>query len=185
VGSKDGTEVQYFQFHWKSHPRRQPKRKSENMSEGRKNILRIFGTDIPGDSRIGEGIRRIKGISFSTSKPILKKAGIDSDKLAGDISKEEKNTLEEVIEKGEIPTYLLNRRKDPETGDNKMLTSTNLEMQIRQDIEAMKKLGNYRGLRHRRGLPVRGQKTKSSFRGDSSVGVSTSKIKKEKSGKGE
>ncbi len=148
------------------------------MTEGRRNILRIFGTDVPGDVGIGEGLRNIKGISFSTSKPILKEAGIDPDKYAGDISKEEKESIEKVIKSSNIPSHLVNRRKDPETGKDMMLTSNDLDMQNRQDIEDMKKLGSYKGLRHRRGLPVRGQKTKSSFRGDSSVGVATAKIKK-------
>ncbi len=152
------------------------------MADERKNILRIFATDIPGDAQIGEGLRQLKGVSFSTSKPILKKAGIDPTKAAGDITNEEKESIKEVIESGEMPSYLLNRRKDPEEGEDKMLTSNDLEIQERQDIEDMKKLGSYRGMRHRHGLPVRGQKTQSSFRGDSSVGVATAEIKAEKSG---
>lgn len=152
------------------------------MSDERKNILRIFGTDIPGDIEIGKGLRNIKGVSFSTSKPILKKAGIDPKKAAGDINTEGRESIEDVIEAGQLPSHLLNRRKDPESGDNKILASNDLEIQERQDIEDMKKLGSYRGLRHRQGLPVRGQKTQSSFRGDSSVGVATAEIKAEKSG---
>ncbi len=155
------------------------------MPEGRKNILRIFGTDIPGELEIVDGLRRIKGVSFTSSKAILERTGIDPEKPAGELGSEEEKLIEEVLGNGELPGYVLNRRKDTETGESKMLVSTDLDMRKRQDIDRVKKLGTYRGIRHRRGLPVRGQKTKSSFRGDSSVGVSTEKIKKKKSGEGE
>ncbi len=155
-----------------------PNKKDDKMSEGRKNILRMFGTDIPGDVSIKDGLRHMKGISFSTSSAILDQAGIDPTKMSGDIDEEEKTKLQDTIKNCKIPEYLLNRRKDPEDGESKMLVSTDLDIQHREDINSMKKLGTYRGMRHRRGLPVRGQKTQSSFRGDSSVGVSTEKIKK-------
>ncbi len=142
----------------------------------------MFDTDIPGDLKLRNGLRHVKGIGFSAGNAILEKANIDPDKYVGDITEEEKEMLENLVEEGELPGYLLNRKKDPDTGEHEMLVSTQLEMQERQDIEAMKKIGSYKGLRHRRGLPVRGQKTKSSFRGKSTVGVSTADIKAEKSG---
>jgi small subunit ribosomal protein S13 len=150
----------------------------------KKNILRLFGTDIPGDMDMKNGLRRVKGISFNTAQAILKKADIDPDKHAGEISDEESDRIQEVIENAELPEHILNRRVDPETGDEKLMVSTDLEIQKRQDIDRLKKLGSYRGMRHRRGLPVRGQKTQSSFRGKTSVGVSRERIKKE-GGEGE
>lgn len=149
------------------------------MPEEGRNILRLFGTDIPGEVSIGDGLRKIKGVGFRSSKAIIKESGIDPKKNAGKVTDEEADKLEEVIQAAELPEYLLNRRGNPEEGSSKFLVSTDLEIQKRQDIEDMKKLGSYRGMRHRKGLPVRGQKTKSSFRGKSSVGVSKARIKSE------
>jgi len=151
----------------------------KHMTEERKNILRLFGTDIPGDLKIRNALRQIKGISFSTSKAILSRANINPDKIAGDLDDEEIESIKNNVENNDLPSHLLNRRKDPETGEDKILPTNDLKMQKREDIESMKKLGSYRGIRHRHGLPVRGQRTRSSFRGESSVGVATEKIKKE------
>ncbi|MFP4115876.1 MAG: 30S ribosomal protein S13 [Candidatus Aenigmatarchaeota archaeon] len=147
----------------------------------RKNILRLFETDIPGELEIINGLRRIKGIGFTASKAVLEETEIDPHKPAGEISDEEVNSLKDIIKNGGIPDYLLNRKKDPETGKDSMLVASKLEIEKRQDIDRMKKLGSYRGIRHRHGLPVRGQKTQSSFRGESSVGVATEEIKEERS----
>ena len=150
------------------------------MAKKRKSIVRVFGTDLPGEVSIENGLRQIKGISFSTSKSILHKAGLDADKLVSDMSDKEMDKVKDIIENSNLPVHMLNRRKDPNEGTDRQLVSSDLEIQHKQDIDAMKKLGSYRGLRHRRGLPVRGQKTKSSFRGKSSVGVSKARIKKGK-----
>lgn len=154
------------------------------MAEQR-NILRLFGTDIPGELNIRNGLREIKGISFSTSKALLQKAGIDPRKKAGEMTEEETGEIKEAIESFELPEYLSNRRKDMKHNESRQLISNDLKIQKRQDLDRIKKLGSYRGLRHRRGLPVRGQKTQSSFRGKSSVGVSTEEIRKEQSEEGE
>ncbi|KXB06658.1 hypothetical protein AKJ51_03235 [candidate division MSBL1 archaeon SCGC-AAA382A20] len=145
----------------------------------------MFGTDIPGEVNIKDGLREIKGINFRASKAILREADIDPGRDAGDITEGEGDSIKDVIENAKIPDYLLNRRRDPEDGKAKFLVSNDLEIQERQDIDRIKKLGAYRGIRHRRGLPVRGQKTQSSFRGKSSVGVSRERIKKEESESGE
>lgn len=155
------------------------------MAEERKNILRLFGTDIPGELKIRNALRQVKGINFATSKGILRKASIDPDKIAGDLDEEELESIKDNIGSNNLPPQLLNRRKDPEVGDDRMIVTNDLEIQHRQDIESMKKLGSYRGIRHRQGLPVRGQKTRSSFRGETSVGVAIEEIKEEGESSGE
>lgn len=145
------------------------------MSKGR-GIVRLFGTDVPSQVPVGEGLREIKGISFSTSKAILKKSDVNPDKTIEELADDDIDRIKDIIDKSDLRSHLLNRRKDPEDGEDKHLVSSDLEIREKQDVDAMKKLGSYRGIRHRKGLPVRGQKTKSSFRGESSVGVDTSEI---------
>lgn len=147
------------------------------MTKKKGSIIRLFGTDIAGGRKIKNSLCEMQGMGFTTVKAVLNKAEIDKNKIANDLSDEEIDKIKNVIEKNDLPNEILNRRKDPEDGSNKLMVATDLEIKERQDIDRMKKLGSYRGIRHRQGLPVRGQKTKSSFRGTSSVGVSRERIK--------
>ncbi|MCD6477454.1 MAG: 30S ribosomal protein S13 [Candidatus Aenigmarchaeota archaeon] len=149
--------------------------KNEREMKGEmKEIVRVLSTDLNGKKKIKYALRRIKGISFAMAKVFCKKAGIDPDKLTGYLKEDEVEKLENVIknpEKFGIPEYLFNLRKHPRTGESKHLNGAELQIETRQIITSMEKLGDYRGMRHRRGLPVRGQRTRSSFRKSSTVGV--------------
>ncbi|MBC7111537.1 MAG: 30S ribosomal protein S13, partial [Methanothermobacter sp.] len=92
----------------------------------------------------------------------------------GYLSDEEIERLEEAIKnpaKYNIPSWMINRRNDYETGEDKHLIESDLEMCLREDLNRMRKTRSYKGRRHELGLPVRGQRTKSTFRKGSSVGV--------------
>jgi len=78
-------------------------------------------------------------------------------------------------EKYNIPHWLYNRRKDPASGNYTHITSSALDMTKKGDIDRMKKIRCYKGVRHMLGLPVRGQRTKSSFRTGGIVGVKRKK----------
>ena len=139
-----------------------------------KGIVRLFGTDLNGHKKVVDALRSIKGVSFTFAKAVLKRSGVENVEI-GTLPDSDVKKLEDVIRNPGnygIPDYLLNRRKDPVTGENYHLVASDLHMKVREDINRLKKLGNYRGIRHRRGLPVRGQRTRSSFRKGKSVGVS-------------
>jgi len=70
-----------------------------------------------------------------------------------------------------LPNWLRNRRKERDTGENNHLIESELELKEEFDIRRLKEIGSYKGWRHEIGLPVRGQKTKSSFRSGSKIGV--------------
>ena len=94
--------------------------------------------------------------------------------MIGELTDEEVKKLEEIVlnpEKHGIPAFLLNRRNDPETGENLHKTSSDLIFTRKTDIDTMKKIQCYKGVRHQFGLPVRGQRTRSSFRTGAKVGV--------------
>jgi small subunit ribosomal protein S13 len=76
-----------------------------------------------------------------------------------------------------MPDWLLNRRKDEETGETKHLLTSDLDMAKEFDIRKMKKMKSYKGWRHAMGQPVRGQRTKSHFRKGGAMGVQKSKAK--------
>lgn len=127
-------------------------------------IVRILSKDIEGKMKIYAGLTQVKGISWTTSRAICKSAGIDKDRKVGSLTEEEVSKIEDVAKKGKISEYLLNRRKDFETGESTHLVSADLELKQEFDIKRLKKIKAYRGLRHLLKLPLRGQRTKSNFR---------------------
>lgn len=149
------------------------------MTDEFKHLLRIAGTDIDGNKRAARSLTKIKGIGPRVGMVACELAGIDYSKKAGNITDKEAAELEKVIENFqelEVPTWLLNRRKDYETGKDLHNITSNLMLSLRNDINLLRKIRSYRGIRHELGLPVRGQRTKSSFRKGITVGVSRRKV---------
>lgn len=105
---------------------------------------RLLGVDIPGRKRISYALRYIHGVGPTRSEAIVKEAGIDAATMADDLSPEELRRL-----LGVIQTYRVE-------GD--------LRREVAQNIRRLISIGSYRGLRHRRGLPVRGQRTSTNAR---------------------
>ncbi len=108
-------------------------------------MARIAGVDLPRDKRIGVGLTYIFGISFPTAEKILAATGVDPTRKVRDLTDEETSKLREQIER--------NYRVE---GD--------LRRDVQFNIRRLMEIGCYRGLRHRRGLPVRGQRTKTNSR---------------------
>ncbi|MBS3969124.1 MAG: 30S ribosomal protein S13 [Clostridia bacterium] len=108
-------------------------------------MARIAGVDLPRDKRVEIALTYIYGIGHATAKKIVAKVGIDPQTRVKDLTDAEANKLRETIEKGHMVE-----------GD--------LRREIALNIKRLIEIGSYRGLRHRRGLPVRGQKTKTNAR---------------------
>ncbi|MEM7816322.1 MAG: 30S ribosomal protein S13 [Candidatus Aenigmatarchaeota archaeon] len=162
--------------------------KEEEKSE--RGIVRIVGFDIDASLSVINGLRRIKGISFMFANAICKKLGINPRMKIGDLSEEKIKEMENFIKNPkDIPSWILNRRKDLTTGKDFHLVGGDLDLKIKGDIEFLKKIRSYRGIRHEMGLPVRGQRTGGkSFRKGKTMGVVRKKqqpqsAKKEKSEK--
>ena len=108
-------------------------------------MARIEGVDLPRDKRVEVALTYIFGIGRPTSQEILKKTGINPDTRIKNLTEEEVNKLREVIDK-----------------DYKV--EGDLRREIALNIKRLIEIGCYRGLRHRRGMPVRGQRTKTNAR---------------------
>lgn len=108
-------------------------------------MARIAGIDLPRNKRIEVALTYIYGIGRSTSKRILDKAGVSTETRSDDLNENEVAKIREIIE-----------REFKVEGD--------LRREVTTNIKRLMDLGCYRGLRHRRGLPVRGQKTKTNAR---------------------
>ncbi len=127
-------------------------------------LVRILSEDIEGGMKLYAGLTKIKGISWGIANAVCHSLKMDKNKLVGSLTPEEIKKISDFIKRPKIPAYLLNRRKDFETGENRHLSGTDLELQREFDIKRLKKIKSYRGLRHAAGQPVRGQRTKSHFR---------------------
>jgi len=144
------------------------------MVEEFKHLVRIARKDIKGDKTIENALADIRGVGKAFSRAVGISMNLDLDQKIGNLSDDEINKIEEGIKDPKslnIPDWMLNRRNDYETGETGHLIESDLMMSLREDLNRMKKTRSYKGRRHEVGLPVRGQRTKSTFRKGSSVGV--------------
>ncbi len=144
------------------------------MAEKLREIVRIIDADIKGDKNLYSALRKVTGVSYSFSNAVCNILGLDKNKKAGTLSTEDINKIEDIINnplKYKIPNFILNRRKDYDTGEDKHLVASDLKLAKSFDIKRLRKIKSYKGVRHSAGLPVRGQRTKGHFRRGKTVGV--------------
>ncbi len=107
-------------------------------------MLRIIGVNIEDNLKVDYALTKIKGIGWPTSRSILKDLKIDPNLRLSDLSPAQLSSITSKLEKYEVEGDLLRK--------------------LRNNIQRLKEIGSYRGIRHQRGLPVRGQRTKSNAR---------------------
>lgn len=137
---------------------------NETQQKQTDRIVRIMSKDIEGKMNVFAGLTKIKGISWNISNAICKKLKLDKRKKIGNLTDKEIEKITEFIKNPDLPRYIKNRKKDFESGEDKHITGTTLELQTEFDIKRLKKIKSYRGLRHLSGQPTRGQRTKAHFR---------------------
>ncbi len=108
-------------------------------------MARIAGVDLPANKRIEIGLTYLFGVGVSTARKILAETGVNPDTRVKDLNEEDTAKLRSVIE-------------------NKYKVEGSLRTEVAMNIKRLMDVGSYRGLRHRRGLPVRGQRTKTNAR---------------------
>jgi len=148
----------------------QPKPEKEQL----RGILRISGTDLKGEKKVFPSLQKIKGVGTILANIICNISGIERTKLIGHLTDQEIKKIQDIIDnpkKHNIPDWAMNRRADPKTGKTIHVSGPNLKFTQEQDIKSMMAIKSYRGVRHSLGLPVRGQRTRSSFRKGRAVGV--------------
>jgi len=142
-------------------------------------IVRVLSKDIEGKKTIYSGLTEVKGISWSLSNAICKKLNLDKNKKIGSLTENSINKISEFIKDfTNIPKFLRNRKADFDSGEDKHLIGSDLELQKEFDIKRLKKIKSYRGFRHMSGLPSRGQRTKSNFRRNRRKGAGIKKKNK-------
>ena len=113
-------------------------------------MARLAGVDIPRDKRVAISLTYIHGIGRTTSAKLLKMANVSPDTRVKELSDEEVGRLRQIIERL--------------SSDKEILVEGDLRREVAMNIKRLQEIGTYRGMRHRRGLPTRGQRTRTNGR---------------------
>jgi small subunit ribosomal protein S13 len=143
------------------------------QEEDIKYFVRVGTTDLDGTKSVRVALTGIKGVGRHTSTVISRMAKVDEYALLGRLDEESVNRLRTAVEQynGKIPAWMANRPKDVYTGETKHLFGADVSLIKDEDVNLMRKIRCYRGIRHETGQKVRGQRTKSTGRTGSTVGV--------------
>ena len=150
------------------------------MPEEFRHIVRIAGKDLSGGRRVQLALSDLKGISMMTARAVAYLAKVDPMVKLGSLNKDEVARLEEVLAQPQahgMPGWMLNRRKDEDTGKDIHIIGADIDRTLRSDIALERRIRSRRGIRHELGLPVRGQRTRSTGRKGMVVGVKRKEIR--------
>jgi small subunit ribosomal protein S13 len=142
-----------------------------------KYFVRVMNTDLDGTKAVHIALTGIPGIGMHTAGIIARLAEVNPRAILGKMDDESIDRIRNVVEsyREHVPGWMLNRPKDIYTGEAKQLLGTDLRMAFDDDVNRMRKIRCYRGIRHETGQKVRGQRTKSTGRTGTTVGVKRKK----------
>ncbi|WP_336326889.1 30S ribosomal protein S13 [Halovenus sp. HT40] len=144
-------------------------------------FVRIGQADLDGTKSVERSLTELDGIGRRSARIIADKAGIDRRATFGALEDDEIEEIKSYVEgfAEEVPEWLTNHRNDFFDGETTHEIGNDLELTRRQDINRMKMIDSYKGVRHKRGQKVRGQRTKSTGRTEGTIGVNVEAIKEE------
>lgn len=154
--------------------------KAKDEEDEIKHLVRISGTDLQGKRSVLFAMTGIKGINRRIAKILVLNSGVDPKATIGYLDDAQIEKLQLSVDSiaNIIPTWMMNKQSELLSGDNKHVIGNDIYMSLTEDLNTMKKTRSYRGLRHDRGLRVRGQRTRSTGRKGSTVGVSRASLRK-------
>lgn len=160
-------------------------KKKFTESKNFRGIIRIVGKDLKGELELSRALSNIKGIGINLANALAKiiqvQFSIPATTPVGELSDEQITEIETVLrepQKFGVKNFMLNRRRDIESGKDKHLVATDLTFQTRQDIQRHKDTRDWVGWRHLLGQKVRGQRTRNTGRTGMSVGVLRKQVTK-------
>jgi small subunit ribosomal protein S13 len=144
-------------------------------------FVRIGRTDLDGTKSVERSLSEMNGIGRRSARLIADKADVDRTAMFGRLEDDEIDRVVDHVENfaDEVPDWLANRQKDFYTGETTHEIGDELELTRQHDINRMKMIDSYKGVRHKRGQKVRGQRTKSTGRTEGTIGVNVEAIKEE------
>ncbi|MFC7114501.1 30S ribosomal protein S13 [Natronoarchaeum sp. GCM10025703] len=144
-------------------------------------FVRIGQTDLDGTKSVERSLIEMNGIGRRTARIIADKADVDRQATFGRLEDDEIDAVVDVVDEyaEEVPDWLANRQRDFFSGETTHKVGNDLNMKRRHDINRMKMISSYRGVRHNRGQKVRGQRTKSTGRTEGTIGVNVEELREE------
>ena len=151
----------------------------KKLEEDFKYIVRISQTDIDGNKPAIVALTNIKGIGNRIAEIIIHQIDFPRNEKIGRMKDPQIEQIEKLITtiSEQLPEWMVNRQSDFETGDSFHLLGTDLELYRRDDINRMKMIRSYKGIRHEQGQKVRGQRTRSNGRTGLTLGVVKGEVK--------
>ena len=153
----------------------------EEQDDDLRYFVRIGQTDLDGTKSVERSLSEMNGIGRRTARIIAEETSVDRTATLGRL---DDDTIDEIVAlvegyADEVPEWLANRQRDFYTGETTHEIGNDLQLTRQQDINRMKMIDSYKGVRHKRGQKVRGQRTKSTGRTEGTVGVNVEEIREE------
>jgi small subunit ribosomal protein S13 len=144
-------------------------------------FVRVGTTDLDGTESVETALLEMDGVGRRVAKTVADEAGVDPLETLGRLEDDEVEAVKDAVQSfDEVgPSWMVNREKDRRTGEDMHIVGTDLEITREEDINRMQKISSYKGIRHRKGKKVRGQRTKSTGRTGGEVAVKVSELQAE------
>ncbi len=144
-------------------------------------FVRIGQTDLDGTKSVERSLSELKGIGKRMARIVADEADVDRQATFGALDEDDIQDVVDVVETLDerVPSWMVNRQNDFFSGETTHVTGSDLEESRRHDINRMKMISSYKGVRHKRGKKVRGQRTKSTGRTEGTIGVNIEEIREE------
>ena len=154
-----------------------PKVNEAELGDDFSYIVRIADTDIDGLKSITYGLTSVKGIGIRTSMMICRMSRIDGNRLGGHLTSDEQDQLRGAIDDyaTKVPWWMVNRQRDLESNEDAHIIANEVSMTKDDDVARLAEIKTWRGMRHRSGHKVRGQRLRSNGRRGSALGVERKK----------
>jgi small subunit ribosomal protein S13 len=159
----------------------EPQDGSPEEDEDLRYFVRIGQTDLDGTKTVERSLTDMNGIGKRTARIVADAAGVDRTATFGLLEEDEIDSVVDVVENldDHAPEWMANRRNDFFSGETSHEVGSDLEQSRRHDINRMQMINSYKGVRHKRGQKVRGQRTKSTGRSEGTIGVNVEAIREE------
>jgi len=153
----------------------------EEDDEDLQYFVRIGREDLDGTKTVERSLTDLNGIGTRTARLVTEEVDVDRDATFGALDDDDIDAVVDVVENLEdhVPEWMVNRQNDFFTGESTHEIGGELDEKRRHDINRMKTISSYRGVRHKRGQKVRGQRTKSTGRSEGTIGVNVEEIREE------
>jgi small subunit ribosomal protein S13 len=149
------------------------KKPVQKRDENFRYIVRLVNTDIDGNKSIVIGLSAVKGMGIRSAEIVARMAGIPRSTKIGDLPEAKTEELEKLINdySEKVPHWMVNRQNDWSSGADMHLVGVDVDLNKRDDVNLMKMIRCYKGIRHEQGQKVRGQRTRSNGRTGMTMGV--------------